>query len=287
MPASFEHFVGLSDDQLRAARRDHDVHLTGASLALCVMVPSLSSSPGPGGATVVLLRDFFWLMLSACRPGADIQRTTRLAPYLVHPSRCGVALDACIAAGMDTSPAKSASVARARIASFAANLFRSEPAAFLVSMADLYVVTLRLPPPPLALVVGLAGPVPAPPLPQAHPPAADLAELRWFVDDLGTFAPLSFAESIICPRIFPEERKPAAGWDFLLGPAAAHALKHLPVLMQPQMDQSELALLTVQHVLSCMPVPMLANLLPNTQARMALLATLPLEARGGRAHRPQ
>ena len=115
MPIDFVAFPGIvALANLRAARADHPVDLSGPALALQQLCPAIVGIPqGPGIIRYPLVA-VYWLILPVVRAGADIMPGVVLADFVVHAQRCGVAFERCLAGGLSVSPC-TPSVARRRI----------------------------------------------------------------------------------------------------------------------------------------------------------------------------
>ena len=102
MPFAFENFPGVVGDALRLARGDHRVALTGIALTLLTMIPSLPHQQA-GGITYVEYPLICWLVMGVIRVSPAIPLNTRLARYIVHVVRLGVAFEHLLANELKTS----------------------------------------------------------------------------------------------------------------------------------------------------------------------------------------
>ena len=69
--------------QLRVARANHDVIVTGPALVLATMVPGAPAQT-VGGQLRFVLAFVDWLLLGIIHPGADIPIGTELAAFMIH-----------------------------------------------------------------------------------------------------------------------------------------------------------------------------------------------------------
>ena len=185
MPFDFVTLPGLTMQQQRAARGPHPIMVSGPALALSQMLPSLPGAPAAGGANALLWPCvvLYWLLLPVIHIGNDVPNGARMAEFLVHAQRLGVAFERLIVGGLRLEPC-TPSVARARIKRLGIRLFMTDAAPFTAVFADFYPVE---PTPPVG---GVAQPM-------AVPPEAAEAEVSWFVSADGTFERLADAEPII------------------------------------------------------------------------------------------
>ena len=255
MPLDFTLHLGLGPMALRAARGDHDVVVTGPSLALQRMIPSLSPMINAAGLVMYPLQVVLWLILGVTRPGADIPAGTLMAEWVVHVQRLGAAFDRCILGGLDTS-ACTPSVARVRLKRLGARLFALDPAPFTVLNADLY-ATVASPP-----IAGVVQPV-------CVPPEAAAALLLWFVSGDGTFEALGDIEPVALPRILPADRVNGGGLTFLFFPAVRYNDASMPAGLAALIPIGDRAKAAVDRMISQSPDPMLADLVNTGAARMA------------------
>ena len=137
MPFAFEDSPGLAGDNLRRARRLHDVQLTGPSVALSTMVPAFKPIMHADGSASILLRQAQWLLLGIICPGGDVDPDALLVDVIIHVNRLGVAFDRLVQGQLDTT-ACSPSVARARVKTLGMKLMLVDPAPFTARAADLY-----------------------------------------------------------------------------------------------------------------------------------------------------
>ena len=143
MPFAFEDFPGVIGDQLRTARGDHRVAVTGLALTLLTMIPSLFHQQ-VGGITFVEYPLLCWLLLGVIRVAPVIPPNTPLARYIVSVIRLGVAFEHLLANGLNTA-ACSMSVTRGRIKRLGMKLAVNEPGPYTAVPPDLYAVILPVP----------------------------------------------------------------------------------------------------------------------------------------------
>ena len=204
MPSDFVYVPGnLGHDAEVDARGLHDVTLTGTCAILASMVPraALSAPQAVGDPTTLVrmpLRQFYFALVGALRPGATFPPNHLLVAGIIHPRRLGMAFEACVKAGLDITPT-TLSVARVRLLRMAKTAYLGDPAPFMVLSEDIYRTRMALRvPAPLAAV---GGAIPGAPEPNdnASPAYAGLIQTLWFTGSDGTFAPLGFAEAIRSP----------------------------------------------------------------------------------------
>ena len=113
MPLSFAAFPGVAGNALVLARGPHQIEATGPAIVLATMVPTFMAIAGPANNFFFSFPAIFWLLLPITLADAAFPRNAPAVSLTVHVTRLGVALECCIANGLDTTPC-SPSVARMR-----------------------------------------------------------------------------------------------------------------------------------------------------------------------------
>ena len=149
------------------------------------------------------------------------------------------------------------SVARVRLRRAAKADFAAHPAAYEVQAADLY-----------ATVAGPPIPGGAQPVYTSVPAFAAEITFGSMIGPDGTFAPLSYAETIFEPRIDAADRIAGCGFDFFLTPAIPFVLAGLGPAMAASVSPALLASQCVDFVISRIPDDMLMQSLDSGPARM-------------------
>ena len=228
MPFAFENFRGVVGDQLRLARGNHRVAVTGLALTLLTMIPSLSHQQ-VGGITYVEYPLICWLVMGVIRVSPAIPLNTRLARYIVEVARLGTAFEHLLANRLNTA-ACSASVARGRIKRLGMKLAVNSPDPFTALPPDLYSVIPPVPAAPPAFTY------------LATPPAAHNSTLEMFVGAGRTLQPLADAEPILQPRMSPPERLAGQGFDYFFTPALEQVQEAFPAAFRPLIDPIDVKL---------------------------------------------
>ena len=262
MPLTFETIPGLAGNPLVLARGDHDVVATGPCLALATWIPEFRPIAGPAPNTIFFaLWRIQWLGLAILRPAPGLPARL-LVGCMVNVQRIGVAIEACIAGGLNLTPT-SASVARKLLRRKAAAIFTNTPAPFLVQAADLYGMVLPPLPPAPPMGAALAGAAPC------NSTSGAAATIDLLVGADGTFMPWAHAEPILFPRFDILERGAGSGFDFLFETWAQLLTAALPVAVAGAIPGLTMAQQVLKRMEAHLPDEMLASPMEAGFARFA------------------
>ena len=267
MPLSFAIVPGLAGNLMVLARNDHHVTATGPCVVLAAWIPEFRAAPGAGAnAFIFHFWQIQWLLLVIVRPAPNLDRDALLVRGVVHVNRLGVALEACLAAGLDISPC-SPSVARKRLRATAASAFANNQAPFIVNPADIYAVVMpAVPPAPVGggAAMGVAAP--------ANSMSGAAASLGMFVGADGTMSPLADAEPILFPRFDIGDRGAGSGFDFFFEGWSHLFTQGLPPALAAAITPLQMAHQIVRRFVAHLPDGMLATCAEPGAARMAHVA---------------
>ena len=262
MPLTFDNMPGLAGNMLVLARNQHDVIASGPCLVLNTMIPQFRGVVGAVPNTMLFaFYRIYWLLLAIIRPGAGFPHGALLVAFTIHVNRLGIALEACIAAGLATGPC-SPSVARKRLRRKAAELYAVNPAPFEAIAADMYALVMPVPPlvPPGGAAIAVAAP--------ANSVTAAAAELGMAVFEDNTLLPLADAEPILFPRFDMADRGVGSGCDFMYETWRAQLTQTLPVALANAIPPDQMAGQIWRRFKAHLTDELLATCHEPTQARM-------------------
>ena len=267
MPLTFDTIPGVAGAALVAARAAHDVTATGPSAVLATMIPEFAAIPTAGVPNSFRFRFpcIAWLLLAIVKLDATINRGTLIVAIMIHVNRLGVALEDCIAGGLNVGPC-SASVARKRLRRKAAELFAVNPGPYLALAADLYQMVMPPPaPPPVAgaAVVAVAA---------ANSPTAAAATVGLAQNADGWLLPLADAEVVMFPRFTLGDRVAGSGCDFFYEPWVVSLTAGLAAPMVNAIPPLDLATQIWKRYKAHLADEMLATIMDPIEARIAHVA---------------